>query len=126
MAHSLPSPPAAAHANSLRGLRAQVSTARMGRQAVVDVIVRLHRSQKAFAVDAHCPESDLSNALRDRQRFDLDWVVNQDDEFLAAWIDAVEAARGLKSRALLGFSRADAVAAISRILDLVYGEEASA
>lgn len=66
-------------------------------ELVVHVNGRLGRSQKEFAIAGGCAESDLSNALKSRQRLDMQWVFNQDDAYVAAFIDEWRADRGLDS-----------------------------
>lgn len=150
MASSLATPTARTHANSVsasagtlserldgisaKSARARITTntaavteeKRTGRQLVRDVMALLRRSQKAFALEAACPESDLSNALQDKQRFDIDWLLDQDNEFLLAWIEAVESSRQLTRRARMATKRAAAIRAIDLILDLTYEDEATA
>jgi hypothetical protein len=54
-------------------------------------------TQKAFALAARCTESELSEALNDRdgRRFDAEWIWRQDDAFLLVFLDEVTEARGL-------------------------------
>lgn len=64
-------------------------------ELVLTLIARPGRTQKAFAIAAGCAESDLSNALRGKQRFEMQWVFNQDDQFVHEFITEWRADRGL-------------------------------
>lgn len=59
------------------------------------VIDELHRSQKATAIEAGCADSDFSAALSGKQRFDIDWVIGQDDAFVLSFVDALLKSRNL-------------------------------
>lgn len=54
-------------------------------------------SQKAMALNAGCPESELSEALngRDNRRFDAQWLWRQDDTFLLRFLELVMEVREL-------------------------------
>lgn len=68
----------------------------LGRDAFKETKTALGRSQKALAIDAGVAESVLSEALNGIGRnFDVDWVLNQDNTFVATWIRHIEAAKGL-------------------------------
>jgi hypothetical protein len=88
-----------------------------GRELVQTVRRDLGRSQKQMAIDAGCPESDLSNALSGKQRFDMQWLLNQDDEFLIKWWREVEIARGLTPRAKRAIKRMGLLKIIDALLD---------
>lgn len=103
MSRSLAKAESLTHANSLSakldGIRAGSSMARMAAnpQESRDIVRELMRerglTQKAMAIQAGCPESDLSNALSGKQRLDFDWLMAQDALFrkaLARRIDATD------------------------------------
>lgn len=51
--------------------------------------------QDSFAAGAGCASSDFSNALNDKQRLDIQWVMNQSTEYQMAFIEKWTAALGM-------------------------------
>jgi hypothetical protein len=66
-----------------------------GRQLVRRVIDEFDIKDSTFADQGGCAASDLSNAFKNKQRFDLQWLLNQPREFLCCWLSEVESEMGL-------------------------------
>lgn len=113
MAPSMAAAAERTHANSrsaeLDQIRAGSSMARIAtnqaatddidtRGIVLDLMGELHLTQKAMAIQAGCPASDLSNALAGKQRLEMDWVLNQEPIFVAMFLERVERAMGFTER----------------------------
>ena len=87
----------------MRRIRATASKHRTEpkRKEILPVIRRaasaVGLSQKAMAQSAECPESEISDALNDREnrRFDAEWLWRQDDAFLLRFVEEVMEARKL-------------------------------
>lgn len=113
-ARSLANPvslPAAEISERLSGIRAGDSNAKAGtnsgdnaeeisqkpdgRQLVRRVIDDFEMKDSTFAEEAGCAASDLSNAFKKNQRFDLQWLLNQPRDFVCCWITELEEVMGL-------------------------------
>jgi hypothetical protein len=68
------------------------------RELVRGLMADLQLSQKALAIQAECPASDLSNALQGKQRLEVDWLLNQEPIFVAMLLERVERAKGFTER----------------------------
>lgn len=93
-----------------------------GRALVRGLISDLQRSQKATAITAGCADSDFSAALSGRQRFDVDWITQQDDAFVIEF-----AHRLLKSRNALPTNKrqarmATAMALMQQLVEAIEGD----
>lgn len=112
MARSLAKAETRTHANSvsptrpdlsaaLEGIRAGASVARMAtnradiREITLDVLAERRVSQKEMAINANCPQSDLSNALQGKQRLDAQWLIDQDDAFVDRLMEMVRLRKGI-------------------------------
>lgn len=68
----------------------------VGRDAFEAVASALRRSQKELAISVGIPQSSLSDALKANGRhLSVDWILEQDDAFVSAWIDEVSRRKGL-------------------------------
>lgn len=90
----------------LDGIRAGSSLARMAPnlvpastdvRSIVRDLINERDSQKTFALQARCAESDLSNALKGKQRLDAQWLIDQDDAFVDELLRRLRTARGLSA-----------------------------
>jgi len=78
---------------------------KMGMQTNRETVIRLLRevmsktdtSQKALAINAERPESDISSALSlgGQRNFALEWLCDQDNQFIATFCDELLLARGI-------------------------------
>lgn len=71
-----------------------LETRRPLRELAVDVLREMGISQKAAAINAGCAESDLCNALKGRQRLEIEWLHSQGPAFWQELSRRVEAADG--------------------------------
>lgn len=72
-------------------------------------------SQKELALNAHCSESELSDALSGRRNFSATWLWLQPDTFLLRFVELLTAARGLTPAAVREV-RAARIAELVRLL----------
>lgn len=75
-------------------------------------------SQKKFAKNAGCTESELSEAVNEREnrRFDAEWLWKQDDAFLLKFLENVMDARQLTPERVNDVRRARIVELIDLLL----------
>jgi hypothetical protein len=86
------------------------------REIVLEVLAETRESQKAIALNAGCPQSDLSNALAGKQRLDAQWLLDQDAVFVERVLTKVRSRLGLVTD---NDARGVKIARISELLRLI-------
>jgi hypothetical protein len=86
------------------------------REIVSELLAETNTSQKALALAANCPQSDLSNALTGKQRLDAQWLIDQDDVFVDRLLNKIRARKGLVTESDV---RASKIARITEVIRLL-------